>query len=88
MFVALAISALEKLSQSPELLKKFSLPNINFPTMGGEVMWNNIAKYNGWRVQQNTITHHCRILDPNNVRRAWGSMEAMEGLLRKIADAN
>lgn len=67
MFVALALSALEKLSQNPELLKKFSLPNINFPTMGGEVMWNNIAKYNGWRVQQNTITHHCRILDPNNL---------------------
>ena len=66
MFVALALSALEKLSQNPELLKKFSLPNINFPTMG----------------------HHCRILDPNNVRRAWGSMEAMEELLRKIADAN
>ena len=43
MFVALALSALEKLSQNPELLKKFSLPNINFLTMGGDVMWNNMG---------------------------------------------
>lgn len=65
-----------------------SMPNINFPTMGGEVFWNNIAKYKGWRIQENTITHHCRILDPDNVRRAWGSMDAMEKVFKKYADNN
>ena len=31
-----------------ELLnKEISMPNIPFPTMGGKVMWNTIAEYNG-----------------------------------------
>jgi hypothetical protein len=54
-----------------------SLPNIPFPTMGGEVFWNELANFNGWRVQENQITHHCRVLNPYNVRVAWGGYEAM-----------
>ena len=64
-----------------------SLPNIPFPTMGGEVFWNDLANYNAWRVQQNQLTHHCRILKPDNVRIAWGGYKAMmnafERLLKK-----
>ena len=39
------------------------MPNINFPTMGGIWFWNNIYTVEGWRVQQHTITKHCRVLD-------------------------
>ena len=62
-----------------ELLnKEISMPNIPFPTMGGKVMWNTIAEYNGWKLQQNMITQHARILDANDIRRAWGTISAME----------
>lgn len=58
--------------------KNYALPpNIAFPTMGGKVFWNDIAQYQGWRIQQNIFTEHCRILDENNIRRAWGSKEEM-----------
>jgi hypothetical protein len=30
---------------------ELSLPNIPFPTMGGEVFWTDIAKYGGWKIQ-------------------------------------
>jgi pimeloyl-ACP methyl ester carboxylesterase len=30
----------------------------------------------GWRIQENVYTGHCRLLDPSNVRRAWGGREA------------
>jgi len=64
-----------------------SLPNIPFPTMGGEVFWNELANFNGWRVQENQITHHCRVLNPDNIRVAWGGYKAMmqsfERLLKK-----
>lgn len=56
---------------------ELSLPNIPMPTMGGEVFWNNIAEYNGWKLQQNMITHHARILDADNVRIAWGTFNGM-----------
>ncbi|MDE5738560.1 MAG: hypothetical protein K2H93_09365 [Oscillospiraceae bacterium] len=61
-----------------------SMPNIPFPTMGGEVFWNTIGYDQGWKLQQNQITHHVRILDPNNIRRGWGSEEEMTRLLSKI----
>ncbi|MBR6144838.1 MAG: hypothetical protein IKQ23_11180 [Treponema sp.] len=61
-----------------------SLPNINFPTMGGSVFWNNLAEVNGWRVQRNNITGHCRILDADDVRRAWGGEDAIIDLFNKL----
>ena len=67
--------AVEKISEVLE--QEISLPNIPFPTMGGKVFWDTLAQYNGWRLQQNEITKHCRILDPNDVRRAWGTKNGM-----------
>lgn len=64
-----------------------SMPNIPFPTMGGQVFWNELANVNGWRVQENQITHHCRVLNPDDVRVAWGgyeaTMKAFERLVKK-----
>ena len=80
------------IKNGPDLLKLFQgdgidMPNINFPTMGGEVFWNDIYSLNGWRVQQNTITKHCRVLDPNNIRRAWGSEKKMKENMEKMYEA-
>ena len=78
--------ALEIIAENPSLIRKFSLPNINFPTMGGILFWNDLARCNGWRMQQNTITQHIRILDPDNVRRAWGGIDAMEEIFGLMAN--
>ena len=83
----LIIEIFESLVQSGKIesfLSNVALPNIPFPTMGGRVFWNNISSCNGWRLQRNGMTGHCRILDPNDVRRAWGSMSAMENLFSKF----
>ena len=64
-------------------LKQFgTLPNIPFPTLGGKVFWNTLAEKNGWKVQKNMFTGHCRLLDPKNVRMAWACSE--EGLLADL----
>ena len=64
-----------------------TLPNIPFPTMGGKVFWNNIFEKDGWKVQKNMFTQHCRVLDPNNVRKAWGySEEDLLAELQKLAN--
>ena len=67
-----------------DLLQIASLPNIPTSTNGGHVFWKNLTECNGWRLQQNRITHHCRILDPQDVRRAWGGDEAMVKLFIKF----
>lgn len=77
------------ISRDPENIGKLceligEMPNIDFPTMWGHVFWENLSEYNGWRLQKNVFTGHCRILDPSDIRRAWGSESAMFRALRKL----
>ncbi len=72
-------------------LEKFckSMPNIKFPTLGGLLVWEDIHEIEGWRVQQNTLTGHYRILDDEDIRRAWGfSEEYMIKKIQQFVDAN
>lgn len=82
MDLKLAKMALELIISNPTLLN--DMPNINFPTMGGHVWWRDLVSIDGWRIQQNSVTKHCRILDPTDIRRAWGSEEGMNSLFKKI----
>lgn len=61
-----------------------AMPNIPFPTLGGKMMWDDIHECSGWRIQRNSFTGHYRILNPDNIRKAWGTEEAMENLLNKF----
>jgi hypothetical protein len=61
-----------------------SMPNIPSPTMGGQVFWNDLAEYNGWRVQQNMFTQHCRVLNPDDTRVAWGGYDAMTKAFERL----
>ncbi|MCI9545772.1 MAG: hypothetical protein HFH60_03645 [Lachnospiraceae bacterium] len=63
---------------------ELSLPNIPFPTMGGEVFWNTLVEYNGWKLQQNMFTHHARILNSDNIRIAWGTINGMEKAMDRM----
>ncbi|MDR3109046.1 MAG: hypothetical protein LBU65_05075 [Planctomycetaceae bacterium] len=75
-------SVLESL-EDPELPPLWNVP---MPTMGGKVFWKTIADVDGWRVQQNKVFGNCRILDPNNVRRAWGGINAMGRIFQQLAE--
>ena len=49
-------------------------PNVQFPTLGGNVFYDNIFEVDGWRLQQQRtlgMQVHYRFLDANNVRVAW-----------------
>lgn len=81
--VDLFVKAVES-GEIVNLLRNASMPNIPLPTMGGNVFWNELAECNGWRLQKNMVTQHCRILDPSDVRRAWGGDDAMERLFGKL----
>ncbi len=55
--------------------------NVPFKTLGGKQLWGDEHICGGWRIQQNVISGHHRLLDPKNVRRAWGSFEQCESVL-------
>ena len=64
-----------------------SLPNLPMPTLGGSQLWADLAVDGGWRVQRHVWTGHARLLDEDNVRRAWGSKAACLAALRDHAKA-
>lgn len=44
--------------------------NVKYPrTMGGKIWWKTVLEREGFYVQQNILSHHYRLLDPDNRRR-------------------
>lgn len=60
------------------------LPNITAPTLGGKQFWQDTYLHAGWRIQENIITGHSRLLDPDNIRHAWGSGREMRAAFDAI----
>jgi len=58
--------------------------NLPIPTFGGSQFWGDVRFFRGWRIQQNVFTGHHRLLDPKDVRRAWGAREACEIHLEQV----
>ncbi len=58
--------------------------NIDMPTLGGGVFWSDELVFRDWRIQRNVYTGHCRLLDPQDVRRAWGNFKQCQRKLEEI----
>ena len=60
--------------------------NLAFPTFGGEQFWSDELVYQGWRIQQHALTQHYRLLDPHDIRRAWGTAEQCRAAFDEIKE--
>lgn len=60
--------------------------NIPFPTMGGKVFWEELEARDGYRLQRYLFTNHCRILDRDDIRVAWGEEGPMRAEFRKLTE--
>ncbi len=58
--------------------------NFDMPTLGGLQFWADEFLYAEWRIQRNVYTGHWRLLDPDDVRRAWGNFAQCRSAFRKI----
>ncbi len=47
--------------------------NLPMKTLGGAQFWTDVRYAGKWRIQQNSETNHCRLLNQNNFRQAWGN---------------
>jgi pimeloyl-ACP methyl ester carboxylesterase len=75
-------AGLKILQQDPQRIKIIlsslpSMPNVKLKTLGGKVWWADLVNVGGWRVQENVLFGNCRLLDPKNVRQAWGEKKNM-----------
>ncbi len=66
--------------------------NLPLKTAGGTQLWTDHIWRDGYRIQQNSLTGHWRLVDAKDVRRAWGSRaqcdDALQGLKPKSAAAS
>ncbi|KAA3612404.1 MAG: hypothetical protein DWQ01_04450 [Planctomycetota bacterium] len=61
-------------------------PNLPMKTLGGKQFWQDVFVFQGWRIQKHHYLGHCRLLDPKDVRRAWGRMAACEAAFARIRE--
>jgi pimeloyl-ACP methyl ester carboxylesterase len=71
--------------ETPSALKqKLSQVNVPMKTLGGRQLWGDVHFFQGWTIQRNVFTGHFRLLDPRDVRHAWGSFEVCKDKLDAI----
>jgi pimeloyl-ACP methyl ester carboxylesterase len=58
--------------------------NFEWKVMDAGVWWDVLDEKDGWKLERNIVTGHCRILNPEKVRVAWGSQERMEKAFKKV----
>lgn len=57
-------------------------------TAGGTQFWTDHVYRGGFRVQQNVLTGHWRLLDSDDFRRKWGTRAECEQVLDQLQPAN
>jgi pimeloyl-ACP methyl ester carboxylesterase len=63
-----------------------SIPDkaLEMQTLGGRFFWGDVLHFRGWRVQQNVLTKHYRLLDPDDKRFFSGTLESCVARLEEI----
>jgi pimeloyl-ACP methyl ester carboxylesterase len=59
--------------------------NIPLKTIGGTQLWTDHLWRDGYRLQQQAMTGHWRVVDRGNVRRGWGSRAHCQQRLDQLA---
>lgn len=87
-FLALIAAAPAVIEGVNEILKsEVKLPNTPWKVKKNDRFWSTQAEYNGWCLQQNEFTLHCRIVDPDSYRRAWGTKNGMKKAFKELRDS-
>lgn len=77
-----------ELSDMLRALAFAGMPHPPCPTMGGRVWWRTLREENGFRIQQNYVSQHYRILDQKDGRLFSSfSMEEVEDFWGLYCDA-
>lgn len=58
--------------------------NIKMKVLDAGIWWRVVDEHRGWKLERNIVTGHCRILDPEKHRVAWGDEEKLKYSFRTI----
>lgn len=83
-FVATLFAEEESPKAADDAAPVATVPNIPTKTLGGREFWGDVTHFHGWRIQQNVLTKHFRLIDGDDVRHAWGTREQCQAKLDEI----
>ena len=59
-------------------------PGVEGRVMDSEIWWTVLDSSGGWKLEKNKVTGHCRIIDPDKLRKAWGRESEMRTAFEKV----
>ncbi|MBR4894270.1 MAG: hypothetical protein IKZ36_03625, partial [Kiritimatiellae bacterium] len=59
-------------------------PGFDGHVMDAEIWWTVLESFGGWKLEKNKVTGHCRIIDPEKLRKAWGRETEMRMAFEKV----
>ena len=59
-------------------------PGVEGHVMDSEIWWMVLDSFRGWKLEKNKVTGHCRIIDPDKLRKAWGRESEMRTAFEKV----
>ena len=59
-------------------------PGFDGHVMDAEIWWTVLESFGGWKLEKNKVTGHCRIIDPEKLRKAWGREAEMLMAFEKV----
>ncbi len=58
--------------------------NVEMKVIDAGIWWDVLETTNGWKLERNKLTGHCRIIDPEKKRKAWGTETDMRKAFVKL----
>ena len=58
--------------------------NFEWKVIDAGVWWHVLDEKCGWKLERNIVTGHCRIINPQKVRVAWGECKKMGKAFKKV----
>ena len=62
------------------------VPSIGVPTLGGMQFWGDVYYRAGWKIQQNVLSGHFRLLNPSSLRFASGPLQRCKLMMEAIVE--
>ena len=83
-YLAYVARILDGEAPSGKIMVPQGFPTVEGRVMDSEVWWDVLDSVSGWKLEKNKVTGHCRIIDPDKLRVAWGREAAMRAAFGKI----
>ncbi|WP_298864052.1 alpha/beta fold hydrolase [uncultured Gimesia sp.] len=74
-------------STQQEKYREIEKKVLQMKTMGGRQFWGDVQFFQGWKIQQNVISKHYRLLNSADQRHASGTLEECQKRLEEIKQA-